>query len=347
MALAASALLLSDLGRRRPRPRSRPRVALFPWTSRPVIDDSVRGAVEALAARGYADGRGAEIVVMNPEGDNATAAAMVASIVGGSFDVAVSFGTLALQSLAGANRDGKLKHVFATVTDPAGAGVGISRDSPLAHPGWLAGIGTFQPVKEVFRLARRANPTLKKVGTVWCPCETNSEACLEEARAICAELGIELLEASVDTTSAVSEAARAVVSRGAEAIWIGGDNTVESAMSAIVEAARQGSVPVFANAPSHVDTGALFALGADYVEVGRRAGEIAASVLAGGKLSSVRIENVVPQKLRVNPAALRGLLPVWRLPEPQGAAAPTPPALRDANGKGKLALPSRADEVVR
>ncbi len=315
VALAASALLLSDLGRRRSASPARKRIALFSWTSRPILDDSVRGAVAALAARGWADGAGAEVVLMKPEGDNATAAAMAASIVDGNYDVAISFGTLALQSLAAANRDGKVKHVFCTVTDPAGAGVGISRLSPLAHPKWLAGIGTFQPVKAAFRLARQANPGLRRVGTVWCPCESNSEACVKEAREVSAELGIELLEASVDSTSGVAEATRAVVARGAEAIWIGGDNTVETAMSAIVEAARQGLIPVFANAPSHVDVGVLFGLGADYEAVGRYAGEIAASVLSGGDLAAVRIENVVPERLAVNPAALGGLRESWKLPK--------------------------------
>lgn len=341
IALSAGALLLSDLDRRTTRRTHVPRIALFPWSSRPVLDDAVRGAVEELAARGFVDGHGAEIVRMNPEADSATAASMTRAIAGGGFDVAVSFGTLALQSLATANRDGRVPHVFCAVTDPAGAGVGISKGSPLAHPRWLAGVGTFQPVKQAFRLARRMNPGLKRVGTVWCPCESNSEACVRQAREICAELGIELLEATVDSTTGVAEAARALVSRGVEAIWLGGDNTVETADAALVAVAKQGRIPVFANAPGHASVGALFGLGADYVEVGRRAGSLAADVLSGGSLAAVRVEDVMPESLALNRGALAGLLPGWSIPPDVKESAPAGPPAAAAPGAGAAPLAKR------
>jgi ABC-type uncharacterized transport system substrate-binding protein len=61
--------------------------------------------------------------------------------------------------------------------------------------------------------------------------------------------------------------------RGVEAIFIGGDNTVEIAMSVIVSLAIEGRIPVIACAPGHADEGALIGLGADYVEVGRAEGQ--------------------------------------------------------------------------
>ena len=66
---------------------------------------------------------------------------------------------------------------------------------------------------------------LKRVGVVWNPSEACSEACTLKARRKCAELGIDLLEATADAPTAVNEAAKSLISRQVQVIWIGGDNT--------------------------------------------------------------------------------------------------------------------------
>ena len=88
----------------------------------------------------------------------------------------ITLSTPSLQAMAGANRDAKRLHVFGMVRDPVGAGVGISRDDPMKHPPYMVGLGTMQPVAEGFRMARRLDPRLAKVGVAWNPSESNSEA---------------------------------------------------------------------------------------------------------------------------------------------------------------------------
>src|SRR5262245_51810413 len=145
----------------------------------------------------------------------------------------------------------------------------------------MTGHGSLQPVDKLFRLAREAHPNLKRVGVVWNPSEANSEAATKMARTICKELGIELIEVTVDSSAGVSEAANAVVGRGVEAIWAGGDVTVAVAFDALVAAAQGRHIPVFTNMASESKKGALFSLGADYYEVGKFGGHIAAKVLRG------------------------------------------------------------------
>ena len=95
-----------------------------------------------------------------------------------------------MQGVAAANRERKIPHVFGAVTDPYGAGVGITGPAPDQHPAHLVGVGTFQPVESAIRIAKQMNPDLKRLGVVWNPSEDNSEACVRKARATCAELGI-------------------------------------------------------------------------------------------------------------------------------------------------------------
>jgi ABC-type uncharacterized transport system substrate-binding protein len=313
IALAASVLLVSDWKRRRPRVRPLPNVALFQFASRPLMDDCAGGVVAGLTRNGLVPGRTVQVQRFNAENDLPTANTIARTILAGRFDLVVTVGTPCLQVMAGANSAGKLTHVFGAVTDPFGAGVGIK--AGLDHPRHLIGVGTFQPVEATFRLAKRLFPKLKVVGEVWNPAEACSEACTRKARTICDELGITLLEAPVESTAAVREAAESLISRGVGALWVGGDNTVELAAAQLANVAAHAGVPLFANTPTHVDAGAAFALGADYAKVGDQVGDLAARVLRGLDPAKVPIEDVVPEQLALNLDTLRALRIPWTVPD--------------------------------
>jgi len=176
------------------------------------------------------------------------------------------------------------------------------------------GIGTFQPVRDALLYAKKSYPALRRVGTVWNPAEACSEACMRVARSTCKEIGVELLEAQAESSTAVGEATSSLLARGVEAIFIGGDNTVEMAMNTIVKLANEGRIPVIGCAPGHADTGALIGLGADYVEVGRAEGELAADLLSGRDPATVPIANLTPNKLALNLSVLRRLQAKWEIP---------------------------------
>ncbi len=55
--------------------------------------------------------------------------------------------------------------------------------------------------------------------------------------------------------------------------------------------------------PSNVKQGALFALGADYFEVGHAGGLLAARVLKGANPAKIPIENYAPEVLALNMVA--------------------------------------------
>jgi putative tryptophan/tyrosine transport system substrate-binding protein len=315
IALTSSILLVSDWNRRKPSAARIPHVAVMQHASQAVLDEGVQGMIDGLAEGGFVDGESIAIKRYNAENDVPTSNAIAKEITGGQFDLLLTASTLSLQAVAGANKAGKAIQVFGLVSDPFGAGVGINRENPLDHPRHLVGIGTMQPVAGAFHLAKKLFPGLKTVGVVWSPAESNSEANTLIARDICRELGIKLLEASVDSSSGVFEAASSLVARGAQALWVGGDVTVIVAIDSVVAAARKGRIPVFTNIPPNAKRGALFDLGANYYEVGRLTGELAAKILRGADPATIPIKNVVPEKLVINRLALEGLKDSWRLPQ--------------------------------
>ena len=344
IALASGLLLYSDLGHREAaRPTAKlPRLVIMQWASTDLLDHVVEGIVEGLRQRGYEDGKTATIKFLNASGDNATGNLMARSVVGGDYDLVLTASTLAMQAVAAANREGRVSHLFGGVTDPYGAGVGITGPEPTQHPPHLAGVGTFQPVDGAIRVARQMNPALRKIGVVWNPGEDNSAACLKVARATCAELEIELLEANAGTTTEVPEAIRSILSRGVDAIWVGGDTVAIASISALISAAQSARRPVFSNDPSDARRGALFGLGAAYRDVGIAVGDMAGKVLRGARPADFGVANLVPEVLAVNPTVAESL-PDWTItPDLQARAQAT---VQPVQAKPRVPVPGRIYNV--
>ncbi|MHB1080286.1 MAG: ABC transporter substrate-binding protein [Prosthecobacter sp.] len=315
---AAAVLLLSDLGSRvkttaAPKSGRTMRVALLQHASQPILDQGREGMIAGLKEKGWEQGRNLELKIYNAEGDNAVSQTIAKEMAGGGYDLLMTISTVSLQAVANANKAGGTPHVFALVSDPSVTGVGVSKTNPLDHPAHLAGFGTMQPIPQAFKIAREMNPALKKIGVVWNAAEANSEAQVKLARKVCADLGIELMESTVDNSSGVAEAAGALVARGAEALWMGGDVTVMTAADSLISTAKKGRIPVFTVIPPNVKKGSLFDLGADYPEVGRLAGNLAGEILNGRKPADVPVTNVMPEMLAVNLQATKDLQTPWQI----------------------------------
>lgn len=317
--LASVVLLMSDLeqrkGKKSTSAKELPKIAIMQISSTPLLDRHVEGILDELTSAGFVAGDRKNISLFNAMGDLAMASTISKELTNGPYEMVITSSTLALQSFAKANTDKQKQHVFGAVTDPYGAGVGITGKQPDMHPPYMAGIGTFQPVKQSFEIVKKLNPSLRRVGVVWNPGEQCSEACLMEARAICKQLNIDLVEAVAATTAEVSEAVRSLLAKNVEAIWIGGDTVATASSGLIISVSGQQKIPVFTNDPSDAMKGALFGLGADYHTVGKYTARLAVEILKGRSPATVPIENVIPEKLGLNTNLLAQLGDEWSLPE--------------------------------
>ena len=321
IAAAATLLLWSDLASRvSSAPSTLPsektaKIAILQQSSQGILDEGREGILAGLAETGWVEGKNLTVKRFNAEGDMTVAQAIAREMVVGGNNLLVTITTPSLQAVANANRSTRVPHVFSLVTNPAAAGVGVSASDPLDHPAWLAGYGTMQPVARAFQIAREMNPALKTVGIAWNVAEANSEAQVKLARTVCADLGITLLEATVENSAGVGEAAASLASRGAEAIWVNGDVTVLTAVDSVTAAAARARIPVFTVIPPSVRQGALFDLGADYREVGRLSGVLAGEILNGRPTKDVPIRNAMPEILTLNLQALKNLKGTWTVPQ--------------------------------
>ncbi len=325
LAAAAGALLLTGCGGTTPQ-ANLPQLAIIQHTPCVTVDAGRDGVLAALATAGYRDGETVQITQYDAQGDMGMLDSICRQVVSGDYAVAVTLSTPCLQAMANANRDGRIIQVFGLVTDPFGAGVGLDRTRPRQHPGHLVGIGTFEPVAEGFRLAKQVNPGLGSVGVVFNAGEDCSRTCVEQARQVCAGLGISLEEIAVENAAGVGEAVQALLQRGVQAFWTAGDNTVDNAFPAYAAMANRQGIPVFSSNLEHIQDGAAFCLGADYHAVGKLVGAMAAGVLRNPQSAAgIAIENVVPQRLAVNAPLFTGFSPAWQAALPALQAKLPPP----------------------
>jgi ABC-type uncharacterized transport system substrate-binding protein len=323
--LASAVLLLSDRSQNAaPRAGRLLRVAIVQHASTPVLDDGVKGMIDGLAELGFRDGDTIQLSTYNAHGDLTTGNAIARQVTTGEFDLVLTSSTPSMQAVANANRAGKTRHVFGLVADPFSAGVGLDRHDPMKHPPYMVGQGTFLPVAEGFALAKRSFPGLRQVGVAWNPAESNSAAFTEKAREACAKLGLTLLETNVDNSSAIVEAINSLVSRGAQALWVGGDNTMLSAIATVVATAHAARIPVFTITPGAPDRGTLFDIGLDFHALGRLHVLLAGEVLGGkdpATIPSRDVQSEVPRRIVINTRLLSGFRDPWRIPPDAIAAA--------------------------
>jgi ABC-type uncharacterized transport system substrate-binding protein len=317
--VTSAILLVADRPRRAPGgPAAVKRIAILQHASTAVLDDGVRGVLDGLAERGYREGERLVVERFNAHGDMPTGTAIAKQVVAAGYDLVITSSTPSMQAVVNNNRDGHARHLFTLVADPFASGIGLDRANPLEHPAYMAGQSSFPPVERAFQIAKQMLPGLQRIGVAWNPSESNSQLFVTKAREVTKGMGLTLLEANVDNTSAVGEAIDSLISRDVQAIWVGGDNTVIAAINIVIATATKQHVPVFTILPGKPDRGTLFDAGPDFYGVGRLGGGLAADILEGADMSAIPIRDVldiVPPYLSVNTTVLNGLRETWRVPD--------------------------------
>ncbi len=86
-------------------------MAIFQIASRQILDDSVQGTIDGLAEEGWCRDAISASPRFNAEA-NWLQPTPSCNILQGNFDLVATVSTPSLQTMANANRAGKLRHVF-------------------------------------------------------------------------------------------------------------------------------------------------------------------------------------------------------------------------------------------
>ncbi len=269
-------------------------VALTQIVEHPSLDAARHGILDELAAAGYTPGQNLKIDYQNAQGNPITAAQIARKFVGDRPDVIVTITTPSAQAVVAATRE--LPVVFCSVSDPLGAKL----VNNLAKPGGnVTGTSDLSPIAEQLDLIRELSPDAKKLGVLYNPGEANSVSLVALLKTQASGKGLQVIEATAPKSGDVLSAARQLAGK-AEAIYIPLDNTVVSALEAVIKVGRDARIPVYSADTDSVGRGTVASLGFDYYDVGRQTGQQVVRILRGEKPGDIPVERVKKLNLYIN-----------------------------------------------
>jgi putative ABC transport system substrate-binding protein len=276
-------------------------VAVTAIVEHPALDAARDGIRDELAAAGYEVGHNLDFVYESAQGNPATAAQIARKFIGDRPDVIVPISTPSAQAVVGATDD--IPVVFTAVTDPLGAKLVGDLEQPGGN---VTGMSDLSPIALHLDLVREIMPEAGRLGVIHNPGEANSVTLLELIREEAPARGFEVVEAAAPRSSDVLAAARSLVGK-VDAIYVPTDNTVVTALEAIVKVGTDNQLPVFAGDTDSVPRGAIAALGFNYYDLGRQTGKMVVRVLEGELPGTMAVEGVETTELFVNPAAAEAM----------------------------------------
>ena len=272
-------------------------LALTQIVEHPSLDAARRGILDELAAAGWTSGQNLQVDYQNAQGNPATAGQIARKFAGEQPDVIVAITTPSAQAVVAAARD--LPVVFCAVSDPVGAKL----VSNLEHPGGhVTGTSDQAPIAEQLDLIRELSPKAKTLGVIYNPGEVNSVSLVELLKKLAPEKGGQVIESAAPKSGDVLSAAWQLTGK-ADAIYIPLDNTVVSALEAVIRVGREAHIPVYSADTDSVQRGTVAALGFDYYDVGRQTGQLVVRVLRGENPGEMAVERIKTLKLFLNPGA--------------------------------------------
>lgn len=301
LTLACVTLAFLALGPNTQSHAQQPLVAVSQIVEHPALDAARNGLLQGLEDAGYKDGSNLEFKFQTAQGKPDIAAQIAQQFVSENPDVLVGIATPSAQALAAATQS--IPVVFTAVTDPVGAKLLGSMQYPEGN---VTGISDLSPVKQHVETMLEIKPSLSKIGVVYNPGEANSVSLVDLLKDITNDMSIEVVEGTATRSSEIATATQSVAS-DADIIYAITDNTLASAIAAMVSAANDANVPVFAAETSFVDAGAVAAVGFDYYQIGYQTADYVVSLLEGATPRQLPAKVATGTDIVINPGAARRL----------------------------------------
>lgn len=260
------------------------KIGIVQIVEHPALDSARQGFLETLKEKGYEVGKNLIVDYQNAQGDQSILRSITEKFSSAKLDLVLAIATPSAQSMASASKD--IPILITAVTDPVEAKLVNSMDKPGKN---VTGTTDMNPIKEQFELMKTLVPTVKKVGVIYNAGEVNSQVQVAIAKKVAAELGLEVVEATVTTSADVLQASQSLIGK-VNTIYVPTDNMVVSAAQSVVQVSHKNKIPIISGESSVVDKGALATIGINYKNLGKQTGEMALRVFKGEKPQDMPIE---------------------------------------------------------
>jgi putative ABC transport system substrate-binding protein len=218
-----------------------------------------------------------EIACHNANGDTSALNTIFQNLKNQNTNILVPIATPAAQSAKTVFEGSGTPIIFSAVSDPVAAG--LTGEDSLN----ITGVSNNIPAAEIVKLISYFQPEHKKIGFLYTSSETNSVSTINAAKKHCDENNIAYEEATIANLGDLPAAVNTLISKGADALYTGNDNSIASAMSAYTDIAYGKKIPVYCGADSMVADGGFATIGVDYIQLGRQTANLVKKIAAGAK----------------------------------------------------------------
>jgi putative ABC transport system substrate-binding protein len=239
--------------------------------------DAVAGFKDGMRELGYIEGENLVYDYKNAMGSREEAKRYADEFVDKKVDllfVGTTPGTLIAKE---ATRSTGIPVLFTIVTDPVGAGIVESIESSGNN---IAGVCTITEGSKRLELLFEILPEIKRLGVIYNPRDQSPTKIVAQFREGLKEENVELVEAHIQSTDDIAAAVNSLVGR-VDAIMVPPDSTVMANLAPIINASNEHGIPVGMPNRMGVEAGGLFAISADYYELGKMVARMADKVFKG------------------------------------------------------------------
>lgn len=272
--------------------KSKFKIGVTQFMTHPSLDLVKKGFEDAIKQAGI----DADFDEKNANGEVSTATLIANNYKADKKDLVFGIATPSAQQLA--NNITDIPVLFSAVTDPASAKILNSNVT-----------GTSDKVDNVSQqldLLLKLNPNVKKIGVLYNPSEQNSLVQIAEIQKRAKEKKLEVVLQGITNFGELAQATKNLLTQ-VDALYLPTDNLVVSGMQLITSEAISAKKIVVVSENSSVGIGALFTMGIDYYQLGKRTGQMAVEILNGKPVSQVPFETSKQLKLYVNEKTAKAL----------------------------------------
>jgi putative ABC transport system substrate-binding protein len=271
-------------------------IAITQIVGHPSLDKVRQGVLDELAANGYQDGKSTKIIFENAQGNIVVATQIAKHFVAEHADVIVAIATPSAQAAVNATKNTNIPVVFATITDPIQAKLVTN----LQHPGGnVTGTRNITAVEKQLAQIKQLMPQIKTIGIVLNYGEANSVQLLKTITHTAASQQITIKPAATPSSAEVQTATQSLMGQ-VDAILLLQDNTVASALPAVLKIAQKNKTPVFSTFIDGVKAGALAGVAHDEYAIGKKTGNMVVQILRGKKAGDIPVADPTDVETAIN-----------------------------------------------
>lgn len=277
-----------------PDPNNVPKIGIVQIVEHPSLDMIRENIIKQLEKDGFIDGQNAVIRYENAQNDTNNLKTICQGFAADKCDLIIAIATPSAQAALGETKE--IPIVFSAVTDPVGAGLVKSLEKP---DGNITGTSDKVSAEKIMMLAGRITPNMKKIGAIYSTGEPNSVSVIKNLKDYAKANGMDVQEATIMNSSEVKQAAESLVGK-VDIVFAPIDNTVATAMPAIVDVLNKEKIPFYVAADSMVADGGLATDGVNYVELGIETGKMATEILQGEKPNNMPVRILEKTQIYIN-----------------------------------------------